>query len=131
MKTKYFSGFQLLDLHDFPGQGTALIGILDAFWDSKGLVTPAEHRMYCQPAVPLLRFEKATWRNGETFTAKAETANFSGGTLKGITPSWTVKTAAGQLVFSGKLSKQDIPEGTGQQLGEFSFPWRALQKPPP
>ena len=32
-------GFQLLDLHDFPGQGTALVGVLDAFWDSKGYVT--------------------------------------------------------------------------------------------
>src|SRR5690606_25216923 len=38
LKTKGISGFQLLDLHDFPGQGTALVGILDAFWDSKGLV---------------------------------------------------------------------------------------------
>ena len=35
MKTKQFSGFQLLDLHDFPGQVTALVGLLDAFWDSK------------------------------------------------------------------------------------------------
>ena len=34
MKTPQQSGFQLLDLHDFPGQGTALVGLLDAFWDS-------------------------------------------------------------------------------------------------
>src|SRR5690606_29315650 len=33
LKTKGISGFQLLDLRDFPGQGTALVGILDAFWD--------------------------------------------------------------------------------------------------
>lgn len=128
MKTKYFSGFQLLDLHDFPGQGTALIGILDAFWDSKGLVTPEQHRMYCQPAVPLLRFAKATYRNSETFTAAAETANFSGGTLKGITPAWTVKTAAGKQLFSGKLALQDIAEGTGQQLGEFRFPLAGISR---
>ena len=31
MKTAGCSGFQLLDLHDFPGQGTALVGLLDAF----------------------------------------------------------------------------------------------------
>lgn len=128
MKTKYFSGFQLLDLHDFPGQGTALIGILDAFWDSKGLVTPEQHRMYCQPAVPLLRFEKATYRNGETFKAAAEAANFSGGVLQNIIPEWTVKTAAGKLVFSGKLAQQNIAEGTGQQLGEFSFPLAGISR---
>lgn len=122
MKTKYFSGFQLLDLHDFPGQGTALIGILDAFWESKGLITPAEHRMYCQPAVPLLRFEKATYHNSETFSAEAETANFSGGILKGITPEWTVRDHTGKVHFKGTLSKQDIDEGTGQTLGSFRFP---------
>lgn len=128
MKTKYFSGFQLLDLHDFPGQGTALIGILDAFWDSKGLVTPAEHRMYCQPAVPLLRFEKASYRNGETFSAAAEAANFSGGILHNVTPEWIVSGKDGKVLFRGKLRQQNIPEGTGQQLGEFSFPLAGIAK---
>ena len=33
------AGFQLLDLQDYPGQGTALVGILDAFMDNKGLIT--------------------------------------------------------------------------------------------
>ena len=34
LRTPGFAGFQLLDLHDFPGQGTALVGVLDPFWDS-------------------------------------------------------------------------------------------------
>ena len=55
LKTRGVGGFQLLDLHDFPGQGTALVGLLNAFWDSKGLVTPAEFRRFCGPVVPLLR----------------------------------------------------------------------------
>ncbi|MDR0700538.1 MAG: beta-galactosidase, partial [Tannerella sp.] len=38
LRTPGFAGFQLLDLHDFPGQGTALVGVLDAFWDTKGYV---------------------------------------------------------------------------------------------
>ena len=46
LKTPGFSGFQLLDLHDFPGQGTALVGIIDAFWESKGLITPEEFRKF-------------------------------------------------------------------------------------
>lgn len=53
LKTPGFSGFQLLDLHDFPGQGTALVGIIDAFWESKGLITPEEFRQFCSPIVPL------------------------------------------------------------------------------
>lgn len=31
LRTPGFSGFQLLDLHDFPGQGTALVGVLNPF----------------------------------------------------------------------------------------------------
>ena len=36
LKTPGISGFQLLDLHDFPGQGTALVGLLNAFWGEQG-----------------------------------------------------------------------------------------------
>ena len=43
LRTPEYAGFSLLDLHDYPGQGTALIGLLDPFWDSKGFVTPQQH----------------------------------------------------------------------------------------
>jgi len=52
LRTPGHAGFSLLDLHDYPGQGTALIGLLDPFWDSKGFVTPEAHRRYCGPTVP-------------------------------------------------------------------------------
>ncbi len=39
LRTPGIGGFELLDLHDFPGQGTALVGVLDPFWDSKGYIT--------------------------------------------------------------------------------------------
>ena len=42
-RTPGFAGFQLLDLHDFPGQGTALVGVLNAFWEEKGYVTAKEY----------------------------------------------------------------------------------------
>ncbi|HVU57689.1 MAG TPA: polysaccharide lyase family 8 super-sandwich domain-containing protein [Puia sp.] len=121
LKTPGTSGFQLLDLHDFPGQGTALIGILDAFWDSKGLVTPEQHRMYCSAVVPLIRFDKAIYTNNEQFTATAELANFGSGVLKGVIPEWAVTDAAGRRVAGGVLARQDIGMGNGQSLGSFSF----------
>jgi hypothetical protein len=121
LKTKGMSGFQLLDLHDFPGQGTALVGILDAFWDSKGLVSPEEHRMYCSPVVPLLRFAKAVYTNTEAFDATAEIANFSKGTLQKVVPRWTVTDQEGKLVFTGVLNTQTIALGNGMELGKISF----------
>ena len=67
LRTPRYAGFSLLDLHDYPGQGTALIGPLDPFWDSKGFVTPEAHRRYCGPTVPLLRMPKRTYTADEPF----------------------------------------------------------------
>ena len=58
LRTPGFGGFQLLDLHDFPGQGTALVGVLDPFWDSKPYVNPGEFRRFCNSTVPLVRLPK-------------------------------------------------------------------------
>lgn len=39
LRTPSIAGFQLLDLHDFPWQGTAIVGVLNAFWESKPYCT--------------------------------------------------------------------------------------------
>ena len=121
LRTKDMSGFQLLDLHDFPGQGTATVGILDAFWDSKGLVTPQEHQMYCSPVVPLIRFSKASYFNTEPFEASAEIANFGNVVLKKAVPVWKVSGKNDRVLFRGELAAQDIPVGNGIDLGKFGF----------
>ena len=46
LRTPKLAGFQLLDLQDFPGQGTALVGLLNAFMESKGLITPEAFRQF-------------------------------------------------------------------------------------
>jgi len=61
LRTPHFGGFQLLDLHDFPGQGTALVGVLNAFWGEKGYITPAEYRHFCNSTVPLARLKKCVF----------------------------------------------------------------------
>lgn len=128
LKTKGLSGFQLLDLHDFPGQGTALVGVLDAFWDSKGLVTPAEHRMYTAAVVPLVRFSKAAYSNNEIFEADAEIANFSNKALQQVVTSWTVKNEKGETLFSGSLAAKHVPLGNGIALGKINFSLKDIKK---
>ena len=83
LRTPNHAGFQLLDLHDFPGQGTALVGTLDPFWDSKGLITPEGFRRFCGPTVPLLRMKKRTYTTDEVFAAEAEIAAFRAGGHRG------------------------------------------------
>jgi len=58
LRTTGFGGFQLLDLHDFPGKGTALVGVLDPFWEEKGYISPAEYSRFCNSTVPLARMKK-------------------------------------------------------------------------
>lgn len=76
LRSSLSSGFQLLSLVDFPGQGYAPVGILDAFWESKGILKPEEFRRFCAPTVPLLRFKKRSLYNDETFSAKAEVYHY-------------------------------------------------------
>jgi hypothetical protein len=128
LKTKGGSGFQLLDLHDFPGQGTALVGILDAFWDSKGLVTPAQHRRYCSAVVPLLRFEKANWTNNETFKATVEVANFTNSNFSNHVLVWTVKNQQGEILLRDSSSISKLMPGNGMPLDSFSLALGKIQK---
>ena len=65
LRSRELSGFQMLDLQDFPGQGTALVGVLNAFMESKGLVTPEEWRSFCAPCVVLGCMERFVLSDGD------------------------------------------------------------------
>ena len=71
LRTPGIGGFHLLDLHDFPGQGTAPVGVLDAFWESKGYVTAKEYRRFCNTTVPLARLLKRVWTTDETLRPRS------------------------------------------------------------
>ena len=119
LRTRGYAGFSLLDLHDYPGQGTALIGLLDPFWDSKGLITPEEHKRYAGAIVPLLRFPKRTYNAGEVFEATAELANFGPADIRETLGTWLITDQAGAEVASGVLSQVAAPTGTVTQLGRL------------
>lgn len=65
LRSRELSGFQLLDLQDFPGQGTALVGVLNAMMESKGLVTPQEWRCFCDSCVVLGCMERFVLADGD------------------------------------------------------------------
>ena len=66
-RTKNLAGYQILDIQDFSGQGTALVGILDAFMDSKGLVTTKEWAGYCSDAILMAEFDSYVLTAGSVF----------------------------------------------------------------
>ena len=109
LKTPRISGFQLLGLQDFSGQSTALVGLVDAFWDNKGLVTPEWFRQACAPVTPLVRFSTPWWTNDQTFTAGVEIANYSPKDLKADVV-WTLKDGS-KTIASGVFKGQQLPTG--------------------
>jgi len=122
LRTKGFAGFQLLDLHDFPGQGTALVGVLDAFWDEKGYVSPEEFKSFSGHTVPLARLEQRTFLNTDTLSASVEIAHFGANDLTDITPTWELRDSNGSIYAQGRLDNTDIPIGNGTILGAINIP---------
>lgn len=119
-RTPGYAGFSLLDLHDYPTQGTALVGPLDPFWDSKGFITPAAYRRFCGPTVTLLRLPKRTFTIDETFTASADVAHFGPTDLVNAQPSWTIKDGNSHEVSSGKLPRLKVATGGVTPLGTIT-----------
>ncbi len=117
LRTPGHTGFQLLDLHDYPSQGTAIVGLLDPFWDSKGFVTPEQHRHYCSATVPLLRMKKRTFTAGESFTAAAEVAHFGPRDLANALPRWSIRDSQGREFAAGSMPSQNVPTGKLTSLG--------------
>jgi hypothetical protein len=129
LRTKDFGGFQLLDLHDFPGQGTALVGVLDPFWDEKGYISPAEYKRFCNSTVPLARMKKLVFLNSETFDAKVEVAHYGEQPINDCIPEWKISDTSGKIIGSGKLAQVDIPIGNCTKLGDIEFPLTELTSP--
>jgi hypothetical protein len=119
LRTPGHAGFSLLDLHDYPGQGTALIGPLDPFWDSKGFVQSDTHRRYCGPTVPLLRMTKRAFTSEEPFTATAQVAHFGPKDLPNVKPRWNIRDEQGKEIASGTLDSLDLPTGKLTSIGSI------------
>ncbi|WP_147676541.1 sugar-binding domain-containing protein [Algibacter pacificus] len=128
LRTKNLAGFQLLDLHDFPGQGTALVGVLDPFWDEKGYVTPEEYSKFCNETVPLARLEKRIFKNSDSLKASIEVAHFGAKPLNNVTPSWTLTKVDGSVFAKGNFNETNIQLGNGIALGQLNVPLNKVNK---
>ncbi len=129
LRTPGFGGFQLLGLHDFPGQGTALVGVLNAFWEEKGYVTAGEYSQFDNSTVPLVSLPKMIYLNNESLEAEVEIAHFGPHPLKNVTPTWSLTKKYGSVYAEGKLASTNIPLGNAFQLGKINQPLNNIKKP--
>ena len=129
LRTPGMGGFQLLDLHDFPGQGTALVGVLDPFWESKGYVSTAEFSRFCDSTVPLARLNKRVFTSEEKLEADLEVAHFGSTSIEQAITTWKLVSDGGKAVASGQLPAQTIALGNGIALGRVSVGLRDVPAP--
>lgn len=128
LRTPNWGGVQLLQLHDFPGQGEALVGLLDSFWETKGIMEPAVMRGFFGETTALARFAKFTWTNDEVFAANLMVAHYGKTVLKGAVAEWSLadgKTA----VATGSTNPVEIVLGQVATLGEIKVPLAQVAKP--
>lgn len=126
MRTPSCAGLQLLGMQDYAGQGEALVGWLNSFYEEKGGLTAKETRAFFAPSVLLARFPKYVWTPSETFEAKilrhhgglnpAQKANLSVGIYD-----------AGGLPVNVKLETMPSqPVGSIEPVANYSFPLKGL-----
>ncbi|MCD8032077.1 MAG: beta-glycosidase [Bacteroides sp.] len=118
LRTQGLAGFQLLDLQDYPGQGSAFVGVLDAFMESKGLITPEEWRSFCSEVVPLFVAPKFCYTDNEMLSGAVEIANYSSGPIADTSLNWTLTDPDGTVLDSGSWELR-IPQGTLAPVGDL------------
>jgi len=126
LRTPHFGGFQLLDLQDYPGQGSAYVGILDAFVDSKGLIAPEEWRQFCSDVVPLFKTKKFCWTNNEYLSGEIKIANYSNKPILNTPVNWVLKSK--DIIIENGQFKPEIQQGTLTSIGKIFASLQSLTK---
>ena len=137
LRTPKYAGFQLLSLNDYSGQGTALVGVTDVFFDDKGYCNGDRFGEFCAPIVPLAKFPKFTYQNDETLEVEVELSQFADKELRGVAPYWVIFKQGDissegpceeEVYAEGKLPTRDLPIGGNISLGKISVPLSNIQE---
>ncbi|MGA2174248.1 MAG: discoidin domain-containing protein [Verrucomicrobiota bacterium] len=119
LRTPGLDGFELLDLHDYTGQGTALVGLLDTFWEEKSYATPDEFRHFCNTTVLLARLRHRILTTADTLEAEIEAAHFGAAPLPGAAVAWQIVGASNQVLAAGTFPAATLPIGKNIPLGRL------------
>ena len=120
LRTPNYSGFQLLSLNDYPGQGTALVGVLDAFWDEKGYVTAAQFKRFSNTTVPLLEVPKFVYTSDEIFEPNVDISHWGKAPLM-ANVTCRLMQADGKVLFTHKFNPKTLAVGEIAKMGGFKY----------
>ncbi|HKG80217.1 MAG TPA: glycoside hydrolase family 2 TIM barrel-domain containing protein, partial [Pyrinomonadaceae bacterium] len=115
LRTPGLSGFQLLSLHDYLGQGTAPVGMLDAFWDPKSYITADEFKQFSNTTVPLARFRQRVFTTADTLDVDVELAHYGAEPIERGVVVWKIGPR-----LKGEWGPRTIPIGKNFSLGKIA-----------
>lgn len=127
MRTKELSGISLLGLQDFPGQGTALVGMLDSHLNPKPFkfAKPEAFRAFFRDCLPLVLLEKYTYEAGEALQADIQVANFG---KKNLIGEIRYELKGSDIYIEGTLPEANCPAGENTMAGRLSVPLAGIEK---
>ena len=128
LRTAGLGGFQMLDLQDFPGQGSALVGVLDAFMDSKGIITPEVWRGFCAPVVPLALMDDFCLDGEKPLRVDVAMTNYTEGDwTQGV--EWRVESVKGSAFSKQGTLQATVRQGDVAQIGGIECSLGEIEEP--
>ena len=127
MRTRGLSGISLLGLQDFPGQGTALVGMMNSHMQPKPypFARPERFQSFFRDQLPLVQMEKYTYCADEVLKADILAANFGKQDIF-EKPMYVLK---GNGIFvEGTLSETYCPMGEVSYAGTLEVPLNMVEK---
>lgn len=121
LRTPSCAGYQLLSMQDYIGQGEAVIGWLDSFYDKKGGLDSETARQYMSEVVPLVRLPRYTFLGGEELVAEAFLHQFGAADLLNQEIKWLVRDGEGKVRFQGRFDEADYSVGELHEVGNIMF----------
>ena len=141
MRTRELSGISLLGLQDFPGQGTALVGMMNSHLEPKpyDFARPERFREFFTESRIFVKMPRYTYEEGEYLTAEVEVANFGkesisgelvwtlgyrdcASSTSGITLKSDRNTGSGEFLCGRADGQKNCPPGTYTSLGRLDIP---------
>lgn len=119
-RTPHLYGFEMLDIHDYLGQGTALAGVLDAFWDEKGYIKPEEFREFCNETVLLARMSSYVYKAEDRILIPIEICHFGKEPINSCTVEWSIQSeenGSGTVIRKGSWKECFIPVAKNIGIG--------------
>lgn len=129
LRTPGCAGFQLLSMQDYSGQGEALVGWLDSFYEAKGTVRPDAFRRFCSSTVPLIRLPKYIWTQDEPLIFKALVHHFGQRPLTKTRISWKITDDSNRTIQEGEFKPANLPLGSLTEIDALTLSMKDWKVP--